>query len=61
MTDLLGRPLTDDETELLDLYQRVRRLLRDADLAPCTYANLQAAGVGLWNAANDLALDIEPY
>ncbi len=58
-TDLLGRELTADEAELLDLYRRVQSF-RARDLTPCVRANLDAALVGLWNAVNDLGLVTEP-
>ena len=55
-TDLLGRPLTDTEDELLELYRRLKALLARDDLAPCVRAGARAALVGLWNAVNDLGL-----
>jgi hypothetical protein len=55
-TDLLGRPLTDAEDELLELYRRVKALLARDDLAPCVRAGARAALVALWNAVNDLGL-----
>ena len=57
--DLLGRPLTDDERELLDLYQRLQRLAGRSDLAPCAQKNAQQAMVMLWNACVDLDLLFE--
>lgn len=58
-TDLLGRELTADEAELLDLYRRAQAF-RERDVAPCVAANVDAALVGLWNAVNDLGLVTEP-
>ena len=55
-TDLLGRPTTEVEDELLELYRRAKALLARDDLAPCVRAGARAATVGLWNAVNDLAL-----
>ena len=55
-TDLLGRPTTEVEDELLVLYGRCKALLERDDLAPCVRAGVRAATVGLWNAVNDLAL-----
>jgi hypothetical protein len=55
-TDLLGRPLTGTEDELLELYRRLKALLARDDLAPCVRAGARAALVGLWNAVNDLGL-----
>ncbi|HEV8424733.1 MAG TPA: hypothetical protein VGS14_06050 [Actinomycetes bacterium] len=58
-TDLLGRPTTPLEDELLDLYRRCKALLEGDDLAPCVRAGVRAATVGLWNVVNDLGLEHE--
>ena len=58
-TDLLGRPTTEVEDELLELYRRGKALLARDDLAPCVRAGARVATVGLWNAVNDLALEHE--
>ena len=55
-TDLLGRPTTEVEDELLDLYRRCKALLERDDLAPCARAGARVAAVGLWNVVNDLGL-----
>ena len=58
-TDLLGRPTTEVEDELLELYGRCKALLAREDLAPCVRAGARVAAVGLWNVVNDLALEHE--
>ena len=58
-TDLLGRPTTPDEDELLELYRRCTALLARDDLAPCARAGARAAAAGLWNVVNDLGLEHE--
>ena len=58
-TDLLGRPRTPAEDELLELYRRCKALLGRDDLAPCAHAGVRAAAVGLWNVVNDLGLEHE--
>jgi hypothetical protein len=58
-TDLLGRPASDTERELLDLYGRLKALLQRDDLEPCTRAAVRGALVALWNGVNDLALEHE--
>jgi hypothetical protein len=58
-TDLLGRPRTPAEEELLELYRRCKALLGRDDLAPCAHAGVRAAAVGLWNVVNDLGLEHE--
>lgn len=55
-TDLLGRPLSRDDQELLDLYGRLKALSARSDLPPVVTANCKQAMVMLWNACNDLAL-----
>jgi len=57
--DLLGRPTTAAEDELLELYRRSKALLERDDLAPCARAGARAAAVGLWNVVNDLGLEHE--
>jgi len=58
-TDLLGRPTTPVEDELLELYRRCKALLGRDDLPPCVQAGVRAATIGLWNVVNDLALEHE--
>jgi hypothetical protein len=58
-TDLLGRPTTEVEDELLELYRRAKALLARDDLAPCARAGVRAATVGLWTVVNDLGLEHE--
>jgi hypothetical protein len=58
-TDLLGRPLTPVEAELLDLYNRLKDLLQRDDLEPCARAAARNALAALWNGVNDLALEHE--
>ncbi len=58
-TDLLGHPLTPAETELLDLYQRLKALLGRDDLDPCARAAARNALAALWNGVNDLQLEHE--
>jgi hypothetical protein len=58
-TDLLGRPTTPVEDELLELYRRCKALLERDQLAPCAQAGVRAATIDLWNVVNDLALDHE--
>lgn len=54
--DLLGNPLSKDDSELLDLYARLRALARRTDLPPVVTANVKQAMVLVWNACSDLAL-----
>ena len=58
-TDLLGKELTTDEKELLDLYARLKTMSARDDLAPCALMNVRQAMVMLWNACTDLELIYE--
>ena len=58
-TDLLGKPLSKDDVELLDLYARLKLMSVRTDLPPVATANVKQAMVLLWNACNDLALICE--
>ena len=58
-TDLLGKELTADERELLDLYVRLKTMSARDDLAPCALMNVRQAMVMLWNACTDLELIFE--
>ncbi len=59
MTDLLGRPLSADDRELLDLYTRLKVLSLRRDLPPAVVMNCRQALVMLWNACVDLNLLFE--
>lgn len=59
MTDLLGRPLSADDRELLDLYTRLKVLSQRRDLPPAVVMNCRQALVMLWNACVDLNLLFE--
>ena len=57
-TDLLDRALTPQETELLDVYRRLKAL-EGADLAPSTVSNVRIALAAVAVAVTDLALEYE--
>ncbi len=58
-TDLLGKPLTQQERELLDVYEALKRLAAQEDLAPCASRNVKKALSCMWQATNDLGLQFE--
>ncbi len=58
-TDLLGKPLTAQERELLDVYEALKRLAAQEDLAPCASRNVKKALSCMWQATNDLGLQFE--
>ena len=57
--DLLGRPMTDTELLLLDVYRRLKGLAAREDLAPCASQNVRKALACLWQVTNDLDLQFE--
>ncbi len=57
-TDLLDRAMTPQETELLDIYRRLKAL-ESADLAPSTVSNVRVALAAVAVAVTDLALEYE--
>lgn len=58
-TDLLGKPLTDVERQLLASYDALKSLAERDDLPPCAARNVRKALACLWQATNDLDLQFE--
>lgn len=58
-TDLLGTPLTEQEREVLAVYETLKRLVARDDLPPCATCNLRQALASLWQVTNDLGLQFE--
>jgi hypothetical protein len=58
-TDLLGRPLTPSETEILRVYDALKALAARDDLSPCAARNVRKALAAMWQVANDLDLRFE--
>ena len=58
-TDLLGKPLTEQERELLNTYEALKKLAARDDLPPCAARNIRKALAALWQATNDLDLQFE--
>jgi hypothetical protein len=57
--DLLGRPLTPAETQLLEIYTTLKSLAAQPDLPPCAERNVKQALACMWQVANDLDLEFE--
>jgi len=57
--DLLNRPMTDDEREILAIYLALKKLAAREDLPPCVARNVRKALACLWQATNDLDLQFE--
>ncbi len=58
-TDLLGTPLTEDERDVLQVYQALKALAAREGLPPCAARNVRKALACLWQATNDLNLQFE--
>ena len=54
--DVLGGPLSEPETALLDAYGQLLALLERGDLPPCAETGVREAVACLWQSVNDLAL-----
>jgi hypothetical protein len=57
--DLLGRPLTATEADVLAIYTTLKTLASRTDLPPCVERNAKQALACMWQAVNDLDLDFE--
>lgn len=58
-TDLLGYEMTEQEAELLNVYEALKRLAGQGDLAPCAARNVKQALSAMWQVTNDLDLQFE--
>ena len=58
-TDLLGKPLSEQEQELLNIYEALKQLAAQSDLPPCAARNVRRALMSMWQATNDLNLQFE--
>ena len=58
-TDLLGKPLSEQEQEMLHAYEALKKLAARADLPPCASSNIRKALMSMWQATNDLDLQFE--
>ncbi len=58
-TDLLGKPLTEQEQEILNIYESLKEVTRRDDLPPCAARNVRRALMSMWQVTNDLNLQFE--
>jgi len=58
-TDLLGKPLTEQERALLSVYEALKTLAAQDDLPPCAARNVRRALMSMWQATNDLDIQFE--
>lgn len=57
--DLLDNPTTEQEQELLRVYEALKGLAARDDLPPCAARNVRRALSSMWQATNDLNLQFE--
>jgi hypothetical protein len=57
--DLLGRPITATEAELLRIYRELKAFAAQPDLPPCAERNVKKALACMWQVVNDLDLEFE--
>ena len=58
-TDLLGKPIDENDAQLLRLYRELKAVAGRTDLPPCTERNIKKALACLWQVVNDLNLEYE--
>ena len=58
-TDLLGKPLTEQERALMSVYEELKKLAAQDDLPPCAARNVRRALMSMWQTTNDLNLQFE--
>jgi hypothetical protein len=57
--DLLGRPMTPQEAQVLAIYESLKKMAADPLLPPCAERNVKKALASMWQVVNDLDLKFE--
>jgi hypothetical protein len=57
--DLLGRPMTPQEAQMLAIYESLKTMAADPLLPPCAERNVKRALSAMWHIVNDLDLKYE--
>jgi len=58
-SNLLGKQLTEQEQDLVNVYETLKKLAAQSDLPPCAARNVRKALACMWQATNDLDLQFE--
>jgi hypothetical protein len=58
-TDLLGRPISETDAQLAQIYGDLKALAAREDLPPCVERNVKKALASMWQVMNDLDLEFE--
>jgi len=57
--DLLGRPVSEADARLLEIYRALKRTAAEPALEPCVERNVKKALACMWQVVNDLNLEYE--
>jgi hypothetical protein len=57
--DLLGRTVSDTESQFLRIYEELKTLAARGELPPCAERNVKKALACMWQIVNDLDLEFE--
>jgi hypothetical protein len=57
--DLLGRPISETEAQLVDIYEDLKVMAAREDLPPCAERNVKKALACMSQVMNDLNLEYE--
>ena len=57
--DLLGKPISGTDAELLRIYRELKALAAREDLPPCAERNVKKALACMWQVVNDLDVEFE--
>ena len=57
--DLLGRPVSASDAQLLRIYRELKTLAARSDLSPCVERNVKKSLACMWQVVNDLDLEFE--
>lgn len=57
--DLLGRPVTATEAQLIRMYGELKGMAAREDLPPCVERNVKKALACMWQVVTDLDLQFE--
>lgn len=57
--DLLGKPISATDADLLRIYRELKALAGREDLPPCAERNVTKALACMWQVVNDLNLEFE--
>ena len=57
--DLLGKPVSEADAQMLRLYRELKVIAARTDLPPCVERNVKKALACMWQVVNDMNLEYE--